>query len=159
MTHDRVQEILDVEAIKQLKARYFRLLDAKDWDGFMDIFTEDVELIYAVPEEQFVPPGAEPTPDGRARVRRDQLLSFLRDGDQSIRTFHLCHMPEITLEGADNAVGLWRMTDYTQIPSEGGPTWFRGYGWYEDRYVRTDRGWRINRSVFHRHEIDPMPRA
>ncbi len=157
MTHDPIQEILDIEAIKQLKARYFRLLDGKEWDQFVEIFTEDVELLYSVPEVQFVPPGSQTTPDGMARVRRDQLLSFLREGDQGIRTFHLCHMPEITIEGADSAVGRWRMTDCTQLHLEGGPQWFRGYGWYEDRYVRTAQGWQISRSVFTRFDMDPMP--
>ena len=75
MTHDPVQELLDIEAIKQLKARYFRLLDAKDWEAFVEIFTEDVELLYSVPEEQFVPPGAVTTPDGmRASAPRPVVV-------------------------------------------------------------------------------------
>ena len=32
----------DVEAIKQLKARYFRAMDTKDWDAMRDVFTDDV---------------------------------------------------------------------------------------------------------------------
>jgi SnoaL-like domain len=28
----------DIEAIRQLKARYFRLMDTKDWDGFRASF-------------------------------------------------------------------------------------------------------------------------
>jgi len=32
----------DLEAIKQLRARYCRLLDTKDWEGWRDVFTEDV---------------------------------------------------------------------------------------------------------------------
>ena len=31
----------DVEAIKQLKARYCRLLDTKDWAAWRDLFTDD----------------------------------------------------------------------------------------------------------------------
>ena len=34
----------DIEAIKQLKARYFRMMDTKDWDGLARVFTEDVHL-------------------------------------------------------------------------------------------------------------------
>ena len=30
----------DIEAIKQLKARYFRLMDTKDWAGFRAVFTD-----------------------------------------------------------------------------------------------------------------------
>jgi hypothetical protein len=32
----------DVEAIKQLKAKYFRYLDTKDWPRYRTLFTEDV---------------------------------------------------------------------------------------------------------------------
>ena len=32
----------DVEAIKQLKARYFRTMDTKDWAGMCQVFTDDV---------------------------------------------------------------------------------------------------------------------
>ena len=38
-----VQMLWDIEQIKQLKARYFRLLDAKDWDAFAELFTDDCE--------------------------------------------------------------------------------------------------------------------
>ena len=36
--------LTDHLAISQLKARYCRLLDTKDWDGFAALFTEDYEL-------------------------------------------------------------------------------------------------------------------
>jgi len=48
-----VQMLWDVEQIKQLKARYFRLLDTKDWDGFADLFTDDCRHVL---------PSAEPKP-------------------------------------------------------------------------------------------------
>ena len=32
----------DIEAIKQLKARYFRTMDTKDWAGMRQVFTDDV---------------------------------------------------------------------------------------------------------------------
>jgi len=34
----------DIEAIKQLKARYFRTMDTKDWDGMRTVFTDDVVM-------------------------------------------------------------------------------------------------------------------
>ena len=34
----------DIETIKQLKARYFRLMDTKDWDGLAEVFTADVVI-------------------------------------------------------------------------------------------------------------------
>ena len=34
----------DIEAIRQLTARYFRTLDQKDWSGYRQVFTDDVEI-------------------------------------------------------------------------------------------------------------------
>ena len=34
----------DIEAIRQLKERYFRALDQKDWSGYRQVFTHDVEI-------------------------------------------------------------------------------------------------------------------
>ena len=39
-----LQTLQDIEAIKQLKARYFRTLDTKAWDDFADVFTDDVRI-------------------------------------------------------------------------------------------------------------------
>ena len=35
--------IADIEEIKQLKARYFRLMDTKQWDEWADLFTDDLD--------------------------------------------------------------------------------------------------------------------
>ena len=35
---DPARRLLEIEAIKQLKARYFRLMDTKDWKGFAAVF-------------------------------------------------------------------------------------------------------------------------
>ena len=34
----------DLDQIHQLKARYFRLMDTKDWDGLREVFTSDVRI-------------------------------------------------------------------------------------------------------------------
>jgi 3-phenylpropionate/cinnamic acid dioxygenase small subunit len=36
------EQTLDKEAIRELKARYFRLMDTKDWDGWKELFTLDL---------------------------------------------------------------------------------------------------------------------
>ena len=35
---DAVDELSAIEQIKKLKARYFRCMDTKDWDGFQAVF-------------------------------------------------------------------------------------------------------------------------
>ncbi len=46
MTLEPLQYLMNVDAIKSLKARYFRCLDTKDWDGWLDVFTDDVVLSF-----------------------------------------------------------------------------------------------------------------
>ena len=36
-------DLVEIEAIRQLKARYFRLLDTKQWDAWLEVFTEDFQ--------------------------------------------------------------------------------------------------------------------
>ena len=45
-----LRELRDIESIKQLKARYFRFMDTKQWDEWQWVFTEDARLKWG-PEE------------------------------------------------------------------------------------------------------------
>ncbi|MGY8739138.1 MAG: nuclear transport factor 2 family protein, partial [bacterium] len=36
------EDLVEIERIKQLKARYFMLMDQKRWDEWADVFCEDV---------------------------------------------------------------------------------------------------------------------
>lgn len=150
---DAVQELLDIEAIKRLKASYFRYMDAKDWERFGELLTDDFEVIFAVPEEQFFPPDATKLPDGRMLADRARLLAWMKVGAQGMTTVHHAHMPVIEITGPDSATGWWSMTDYTGWVGETGPMWMRSYGTHEETYARTDAGWLIRHSVFARHDL------
>jgi len=39
-----IRRLPDIEAIKQLKARYFRALDLRQWDLFASVWTVDAHL-------------------------------------------------------------------------------------------------------------------
>ena len=122
-----------VDAIKQLKYRYLRTLDLKQWTEF---------------EETFVP---EATADYGAGLRfegRDAIVTFMRDslGPQMI-TFHQCHHPEITLDG-DAATGRWYLEDKVLMPEH--RLILEGAAFYEDRYMRTTDGWRIAHTGYRR---------
>ena len=150
-----VRRLLDLEEIKNLKARYFRLLDAKDWSAWIDVFAADLEFIYADPTIQNVPPDAEILADGTARVGREQLVAFVSEAMRSVTTVHHGHMPEIALTGQDAARGHWRLTNYCEFQNaDGSYAWMRGYGHYDDVYARGAEGWRIKKSVFFRRDMD-----
>ena len=52
---DALQRLLDLEALKGLKARYFRLLDTKQWDEWGQVFARDAVL--EVPDADVVQRG------------------------------------------------------------------------------------------------------
>jgi uncharacterized protein (TIGR02246 family) len=120
----------DVEAIKQLKARYFRLMDTKDWDGFAAVFTDDVVV--------------DVSGEGGGVTRGvTEFVSFLREVIGNAITVHQGHMPEIEITSPTTATGIWALEDQLWWP-EGGPfTHVHGFGHYHETYEKTDAGWRI----------------
>ena len=91
-----VEELSDWLAICDLKARYCRLLDTKDWDGWRELFTKDYEL--DVSQET-----------GMAPIKgRDAALEMILSNIRTTTTVHQVHSPEIRLDG-DEAHAIWAM--------------------------------------------------
>jgi hypothetical protein len=139
-----LQQLLDIESIKRLKARYFRCIDTKDWEGFAQVFTQGSRMI--VPE-------ADVDITGRPAIVK--AISTLLDG---VRTVHHGHMPEIDLESDGQAAsGVWAMFDYVEFPpSDEKRVGIVGYGHYHERYVREDGEWRIAETRLERLRRDPL---
>ncbi|MBW8825632.1 MAG: nuclear transport factor 2 family protein [Acidobacteria bacterium] len=115
----------DLEAIRVLKARYFRFVDTKQWDEWRALFTDDVAVDL----------GETGTFDDA-----DTFVAFVRQALEAATTVHHGHMPEIELTGADEATGVWAMADIVLRP--GAPR-VMGYGHYHETYRRVDGQWRI----------------
>jgi hypothetical protein len=124
----------DYVAICEVKARYCRAMDTKDWATFADVFTEDFELDTSAA-------------GGPAPIRgRDAVVTAVRSWVGSAQTTHQVHSPEMQING-DVAEVIWAMQDRViwsaerrPRPDMGGHT---GYGHYHERYVRKDGRWRI----------------
>ncbi|MDT3445219.1 MULTISPECIES: nuclear transport factor 2 family protein [unclassified Pseudofrankia] len=135
-----VETLGAVEEIKQLKARYFRLLDTKKWDEWADVFTEDVTVwVEDVPDVTF--------------TGRDEFVAAISGTLAGAVTTHHGHMPEIEITGPDAAHGIWAMFDYVQW-TEPART-LQGYGHYHEEYRRgADGRWRIISLRLHRLRAD-----
>ncbi len=126
------QELLDIEAIKQLKADYFFLMDTKQWEKWEDLFTTDLRV--AGPE--------------RIREGRDEFTAFVRKHLEGVLSCHLGFMPRIEVVEGGNARGRWSMSDDLRLPP--GHPWCEehsrrlGYGYYEEEYRRQEEIWRIS---------------
>lgn len=144
MADKDLQRLLDIEEIKQLKARYFRCMDTKDWAGFADVFAANARML--------VPEGGV---DLNGRETIASTISGFLDG--AVTTHH-GHMPEIEITGADTARGVWAMFDYVQFPGADGQPGggLKGYGHYHEEYVREAGQWKISRLELSRLRVDPL---
>ena len=128
----------DVEAIKQLKARYFRTMDTKDWAGMRQVFTDDVVM--------------DTTESGGGVVSgADDFVSFLEQTLRGAVTIHHGHMPEITVTSPTSARGIWALQDVIIWPDG---TRLHGYGHYHETYAKLDGEWRIASSTLTRLHMD-----
>jgi hypothetical protein len=120
----------DMEAIKQVKARYFRLMDTKDWDGLAGVFTDDVVM--------------DITSEGMGVVTNvAEYMPFLIGVLGDVTTVHHGRMPEIELTSATTARAIWAFEDELWWP-EGAPLrYMHGYGHYHETYEKGADGWRI----------------
>jgi hypothetical protein len=126
---DAAEALRDIEAIKQLKARYCRHLDAKDWVSWRALFTEDFVSELAVAA-------------GRRRLGADDFMAYTRStlGRRSQCTVHHVHAPEILLTSITTARGVWAMTDLVRLLPA---VTLHGYGHYHESYEKLDGQWRI----------------
>jgi hypothetical protein len=136
-------ETAELEAIHQLKARYFRTLDTKDWAGFKAVFTEDAAI--GPIDNGFTAKLLALRPAGeRPPVATSGIDSFVERVATNIGpliTTHHGHQPEIELTGADEAAGIWAMEDVLVWPADGFR--LRGTGHYWETYRKVDGAWKI----------------
>lgn len=126
---DDAAALLEIESIKQLKARYCRYLDAKDWAAWRELFADDFvsEIVDSAT---------------RVVVGADDFVAYTRQtlGKPSQPTVHQVHAPEISLTSPTTARGTWALSDVVRLI----PMFtLRGYGHYDEKYVKTDGQWRL----------------
>jgi len=122
----------DIEQISQLKYRYLRTLDTKQWDDFEACFLPDATGDY----------------NGLVFEDRAALVAYMRENlGEGMLTMHQVHHPEITVDG-DTATARWYLQDKVIVPAFG--FMLEGAAFYTDRYVRTPGGWRVAHTGYQR---------
>ena len=128
----------DIEEIRQLKARYFRTMDTKDWTAMRQVFADDVEL--------------DTTEAGGSVVTgADEFMTFLEEVLRGAVTVHQGHMPEIEVTSATTANGIWALNDIVIWPDG---TRLTGYGHYHETYEKIGNDWKIKSSKLTRLHTD-----
>ncbi len=132
--------LLDLEEIRQLKSRYFRLMDTKDWSAWGALFTDSAEF----------------------RIR-DEVMSktnWIRMVQEFLRTgvsLHQGHAPEITFTGENTAEGIWSLTDVLEWPGTSPRRAVLGHGHYQEQYSLSASGWQISGLTLSYLSFDHLP--
>jgi SnoaL-like protein len=133
-----VDRLVAIEDIKQLKARYFRCLDQKDWDCWRAVFASD-----------FI--------DGTRKEGMDGMFRHLHENGlyDRVKSVHHGEMPEITILSPTTARGIWAggseiffplgqhfETTGKEAVEQGKSHHF--YTFYYETYVKQDGQWKIH---------------
>ena len=137
-------DLVAIEQIQQLKARYQRCIDTRDLPCLRDeVFAADTELYWKGGDYEI------------HLVGWEQIEGFYREAFTPTKFgMHHSHHPEIQVDG-DTATGTWYLQDvFINLEDQ---TTLRGSALYTDRYAKRDGHWRIVYSTYRRlwEEIEP----
>jgi hypothetical protein len=140
---DRVERLEAIEAIRNVKARYFRLMDTKQWDALRGVFTSDLKVL---------------TPDGKLYAEGgDAYAAALRNSLEHAVSVHQGLAGEV--EVGDDGIGraIWAMQDVITWQDRHPNTGWKsivGRGHYHETYRREDGEWRIATLTLTRLSLD-----
>lgn len=135
----------DVFALYELKARYLRFIDTKDWDGLLGLLRPDV-VVYRQVER--------PGPNDIRYREADAYVAYVQGALSGKISVHHGHMPELRRVDDVTASGIWAMSDWVEDCETG--QGFHGYGHYHEMYVKDDEGWRIKELRLTRIRLDAL---
>lgn len=160
-----MDQLIAIEAIKQLKASYFHCVDTKDWKGFREVFAPDAEFDHRKAFEAVDPVTGESRVYGRPELLkhidtsgwkvkgRDALFSMSGDF-AAVSTVHHGYNPRITIHSPDRASGIWAMTDILRFADDAPIREIRGFGYYHETYSKLDGHWLIQSNTLTRIRVD-----
>lgn len=122
-----VEQLLALEEIKTLRARWARLLDAHDYAALRPLLDPEAEISVT-----------RPNGDNSYARGSEQIFALMEDRVADVRMVHHIIAPEIYLDDEDRARGVWRQHSFH--PQAG-----HLFGTLEEDYVRRDGAWRIIR--------------
>jgi hypothetical protein len=139
------ETLVEIERIKQLKYRYARYLDTKEWAALRTLLTDDCVCDYS---------------NGKYHHEGgDAVVAWIQKGmgAETFLSSHKMHHPEIVLTSDTTAVGIWALDDRV-IDTQWKIT-IRGACFYRDEYVKQDGEWRIRHTAYRRVFEELEPRA
>ena len=140
---DGLAKFAAIEDIRQLKSRYFRYLDTKDWERMATVFRSDA--VFDLRAGGKVEVGNDPADDANIYHGSEAIIAFLSSAMVDVVSVHHGHGHEVSIDTPLNAHGVIAMEDII-ISKDSGALILKGYGHYHEDYVCEDGDWRIARS-------------
>jgi hypothetical protein len=126
------ERLMAIEEIKQLKARYFRYVDTKDWAAFEAVFAPDAMADYSSERDS-----KERSASGGANI-----VALVRKLIERAITVHHGHMAEVEVLSPTTARGIFAMEGLTWPEGSRRKT-MHGWGHYHETYEKIDGKWLI----------------
>ena len=140
------QILLEIEAIKQLKARQSRAIDVKDWATYEAVHApghiSDVDG-----DEPWV--GAKENTDRLARLHKEL----------GIVSVHHAHSPQIELCSPTRATGIWAMECYLFWHQGEVEHHIHAFGFYHETYEKQGDQWLFTSRRLERTRVTQTPGA
>lgn len=124
-----VEQLMDIENIKKLKAKYCYFMDSGRLDDLAELFTDDGVCEFG--------PKFGGTYAGRETIRK--FFKEVEGGVQPNTVMHAVSNPIIEVDG-DSATGKWYLQDYVVKGSEQP---LRVLAVYDEQYRRERGEWKI----------------
>jgi hypothetical protein len=139
---DTIARLMAIEEIRQLKARYFRFMDTRDFDSMAQVFCTDA--VFDCSEGMRVLPvgGAWIGPIGPVVRGRDAIMAWISEAFRERTSVHHGHCHEVTIVSETQAHGIVAMEDHIRSLDRQTKL-IHAAGHYHERYRVEDNSWRI----------------
>jgi len=129
-----IEELLEIEAIKQVRYLYSHYYDGNMLDELIDLFTDDAVCEFG--------PAFGGDWVGKQRIR-ERYHDFLYGSGRAVHSqMHAVTNPWIRLKSATEANGRWYQLNLNV--AEGAENPLTLFGIYDDVYRKTAAGWKIH---------------
>jgi SnoaL-like domain len=145
--HD-IEKLLAIESIKQTKARYFRCLDSKDWQGFAATFAADAQMDMREQSRN----------ESNLFIGNQSITDFVSQSLQPLITVHHGHTVEIEFTSDTTAKVIWAMEDFlwrpSDTPGQKPVQYVHGWGHYRETYCPINGQWLIQTTTLTRLHLE-----
>jgi hypothetical protein len=140
-----LQELMEIEALKNVMAKFARFGDTQNWAAFRTLFVDD--LVYSV---EAMPRASADAPQAATIQGLDTFIGGMGEVLKGAHTCHRMFLPEITITGPDAAKSTWGLHDLVKTKN----VIFNGYGHIHQDYRKVNGEWKITRSHTSRLFVD-----